>query len=854
MIINRLQISGFLSYKDRVDIDLSGFTLACISGANGAGKSSLLEAITWALFGEARRRDDALINLRANTAEVILDFVYEGVHYQVQRSKTRDKSTILEFRVLVPEGGWRILTEPSMRGTEDMIRRTLHLDYETFINASFFLQGRADQFAQQRPGDRKRILSGILGLDIWESYREEAARRRKNLDIENTLIDSQLKDIEIDLQEEEERKSKLSQLLKEVDQKQKYLEARKAILDQQRLIADRIAHDHQQLEKQRTEVQRLQDELDRSREELLERCQERDNYRQQLQNEEAINREFAEWEAARQFLAEWEKIAANFHQYELQRQAPALIIERERTRLQVELDSLVQKELKIQEMETTLPTLQQQVEEYEKSILAANEQLSHRSELETEKEQAVSEKARLSAENKRLRLEMNEILERIASLEEITGATCPTCEKPLSAEELQRLVNDLRERGKEMGDAHRGNEKLFNEHTQRALQIETELQNLQRVEAELKLNQRLFDSKSEELRLYRTEITDWHEIDEPRLQDFTQRLATGTYAEEAHRELAAVDSQLMQLGYDTAAHELARQAEMEGRASQEKLQSLKQARASLLPLEREIAGLEKTLEKNEKRLSVLRNDLLQAEEKLQTETASLPDLVQLKAEYDDAQLQVNRVNTELGYARGKVDNLEKQRENKILKLEEKESLNEKITDLKTLERAFGKDGIPALLIEQALPDIESHANEILDRLSAGGMSVKFETQREFKDKKRDDRRETLDILIRDSSGERPYEMFSGGEAFRVNFAIRLALSRVLAHRAGARLQTLVIDEGFGSQDADGRQRLVEAINLVGAEFEKILVITHLEELKDAFPARIEVTKTPGGSQVQVVVA
>ena len=132
------------------------------------------------------------------------------------------------------------------------------------------------------------------------------------------------------------------------------------------------------------------------------------------------------------------------------------------------------------------------------------------------------------------------------------------------------------------------------------------------------------------------------------------------------------------------------------------------------------------------------------------------------------------------------------------------------------------------------------------------MSVKFETQREFKDKKRDDRKETLDILIRDSAGERPYELFSGGEAFRVNFAIRLALSRVLSMRAGARLQTLVIDEGFGSQDASGRQRLVEAINLVGADFARILVITHLEELKDAFPARIEVTKTHEGSRVQVI--
>jgi DNA repair protein SbcC/Rad50 len=61
----------------------------------------------------------------------------------------------------------------------------------------------------------------------------------------------------------------------------------------------------------------------------------------------------------------------------------------------------------------------------------------------------------------------------------------------------------------------------------------------------------------------------------------------------------------------------------------------------------------------------------------------------------------------------------------------------------------------------------------------------------------------------------------------------------------------VIDEGFGSQDTLGRQRLVEAINLVKDDFAKILVITHLDELKDSFPTRIEVEKTDRGSMVTV---
>lgn len=80
----------------------------------------------------------------------------------------------------------------------------------------------------------------------------------------------------------------------------------------------------------------------------------------------------------------------------------------------------------------------------------------------------------------------------------------------------------------------------------------------------------------------------------------------------------------------------------------------------------------------------------------------------------------------------------------------------------------------------------------------------------------------------------------------------MALSEVLAKRKGARLQMLVIDEGFGSQDTLGRDRLIQAINAVKDDFAKILVITHLEELKDAFPTRIEVEKTDSGSVVKVI--
>jgi exonuclease SbcC len=111
--------------------------------------------------------------------------------------------------------------------------------------------------------------------------------------------------------------------------------------------------------------------------------------------------------------------------------------------------------------------------------------------------------------------------------------------------------------------------------------------------------------------------------------------------------------------------------------------------------------------------------------------------------------------------------------------------------------------------------------------------------------------ETLDILVSDELGARSYEVFSGGEAFRINLALRIALSKVLAQRMGVPLPTLFIDEGFGTQDASGRERIADTISSIQNEFEKIIVITHLDDIKDLFPVRIEVEKTDSGSNFRV---
>jgi DNA repair protein SbcC/Rad50 len=111
--------------------------------------------------------------------------------------------------------------------------------------------------------------------------------------------------------------------------------------------------------------------------------------------------------------------------------------------------------------------------------------------------------------------------------------------------------------------------------------------------------------------------------------------------------------------------------------------------------------------------------------------------------------------------------------------------------------------------------------------------------------------ETLDIQIADELGTRAYEMFSGGEAFRIDFALRVALSQMLARRAGAQLRTLFIDEGFGTQDEQGRNKLVEAITAIQDDFDLILVITHIEDLRDSFPVHVLIEKRDDGSRISV---
>ncbi|TAF07933.1 MAG: SMC family ATPase [Nostocales cyanobacterium] len=321
------------------------------------------------------------------------------------------------------------------------------------------------------------------------------------------------------------------------------------------------------------------------------------------------------------------------------------------------------------------------------------------------------------------------------------------------------------------------------------------------------------------------------------------------------RQITALEQEIKEIGYSSEAHNNLRPGVREFQSWQLRYQQL-------LSAQQQYPQLQTRLED----LITSRHSRLADQQKLQVEIDSIVE--QLKASANPIE-QINGLEQQIAIRRRELDQkiahlgrLE-QRVHQLEMLQNQyEQEQEQLKYCKQQQRvyqeltqAFGKNGIQALMIENVLPQLEAETNQLLSRLSSNQLHVQFVTQKAGRSGKSTRKNakliDTLDILIADARGTRAYETYSGGEAFRINFSVRLALAKLLAQRAGAALQLLIVDEGFGTQDTEGCDRLIAAINAIAADFACILTVTHIPHLKEAFQARIEVNKTQQGSQLSL---
>ena len=222
-----------------------------------------------------------------------------------------------------------------------------------------------------------------------------------------------------------------------------------------------------------------------------------------------------------------------------------------------------------------------------------------------------------------------------------------------------------------------------------------------------------------------------------------------------------------------------------------------------------------------------------------------------KNQLNSLQTQLQSINSNIAICKDRLNQIEnaKQEYKKLQK--QYDNLEETKGDYEALVHAFGKSGIPSYIIENSLASIQIEINEILDVLTNGKISMEFIVEKEKKSSK--GTMDTLEIMVNDDGIQRKYETYSGGEKFRIDFACHVGLSRFLAKRAGASIDLFILDENLGSQDETAKTIFIQCINQLTNYFRKILIITHINDIKEAFTNKILVEKDLlHGSKVRLI--
>jgi exonuclease SbcC len=1029
MIPTRLTLSNFMCYRADAEaqaLDFEGLHVVVLSGENGAGKSALLDAITWALWGEARMPDDDLIAQGGAEMWVELEFLLGEQLYRVRRARQRGGTgkrggqaagkSQLDLMVR-DDASWRTLTELKISETQERIDDLLRMSYQTFINASFLLQGRADEFTARTPGERKKVLAEILDLgeyeelegkakerakglddrlrnlrgemealrqsaaqlDFWAGQAEEAGRQVERLQAELATAEQERDAAAARRAELERRAEARKELLRRVEglrveltkHEEQIVGLKASIAQAEALISRRgeIAAGLTQLADARAEVERLDglrerfDELSRRQTDLRQQfADEKGRLREELRSAEARLDELGRRAVRRAALLD--ELAGL--ERDLAALAPAAA---ERERRADEARALATRAAQIDELARRRDALTATVKLRMDSLVAAREtrreavarldkQLDDaarwRADLDAARadQHALAEaEGRLAELRAREQADLDRVSERRAAcqtaeaeakklkqnrklLDEGSGA-CPVCGSELGEsgmaearrhydEELAVLRGAFAAARKEADqgearlaetrDAIAENERAIGASRRSAARVEPLERQLEQaaawqIEAD-RLREELetlraqieaqeFDPAAQaELAAVAGELAllgDPQELAQDR-RNVEERLAElerllmerGKLEGKRHaygEELARLDGELAELPALTrAADELRRVIDAndfahavrdEGQAVRAAIEALGytvEAHAAARELARELRRWEdedRALALAERGHSRDVELLVQAEalrtrdaaevERLSREEALLAEELKelpgaiARAEQAEGLLRDRRqalqvAGKDLGEKQAYLRTAQTAADSLARREQDERALVERHGIFAELAEAFGKKGVQAMLIDTAIPQIEDEANRLLGRMTDGQMHLSLDTQR---DTKKGDTVETLEIKIADALGTRAYDAFSGGEAMRVNFAVRIALSRLLARRAGARLETLVIDEGFGALDVLGRERMVEAITSVQDDFRRIIVITHIDELKDRFPAQIEVRKTQAGSRWEI---
>lgn len=233
----KLSLTNFLSHENTV-IDFTNMDAICLYGSNGSGKTSVIDGILFALYGQTSRgSDDALIRLGTDKMSVEFIFDIEGNIYKIEKSKVKNQTKQCSLYCndkLVATGSQ----------VDDYIESLIGLNYNTFTSTYFLLQDSAYKFITATPAERYKILFDILGLDIYQEYKKQASLLKRDsennikhyqqiINEKSSVLDKD-KDIHIMIDELAYYEDKLSEVRQFISEKEKIY------LDKERLLSESL--------------------------------------------------------------------------------------------------------------------------------------------------------------------------------------------------------------------------------------------------------------------------------------------------------------------------------------------------------------------------------------------------------------------------------------------------------------------------------------------------------------------------------------------------------------------------------------------------------------------------------------
>src|SRR3989304_1120809 len=799
MVPLQLSLKNFLSYSEDAPIlDFRGFTIACLSGKNGHGKSALLDALTWALWGKCRAKNkEEVIKRGAKEARVELEFELEGNCYRVIRTIIRTKgsatSTSLDFQVFdTSTGSFRSLSQGGL--AQGTIEKTLKMDYDSFICSAFILQGRADEFTKRTPAERKDVLARILGLERYEELAKKARELAQKSKLEGEQIERDITNIESEISQKDnlirklnETKAEEDKITNEIKEKEKYYEV--VIRESEALRAKTETYRRLTRDKEDTlrRFSRLKEDLDKLVGEI-------DKDKEIISKEKEVLQGYLEFEKAREEEKIFSEKLISYTNLIKELEKTNRIINDEKSNIEKEISSLSGRNGELENRATHIQKLLKREEE----IQAGFKEFLDTEFLEKEVEKKRHFVEKLKSRERELEKNIQELNKQLGEKEKsLKDAITASQDLELAKNELDRLKNIIEKEdfGAEFRDK-------LNEITQEIRkiayderqhkEIKDKLESLREFQTE---NKRLEDAKSN-----REEIESQLVSIKAKTLSLTKTLDEGLFAVEYKERALEIENQIRELRYDEQKHkELKSILKSLERFAKEK-ESLDRAKLSLSLREKELENLEGRLTTERVRLEKTEKELKELEEVISQSEA----LERNKKVIEDAISRLKRTKDEIIEKKGRIisklewiTSLENKKEDALKKAKK---LGYDMTLYQELDKAFGKNGIQALIIESAIPEIDIEANKLLTRLTDSGMTLSLEM---VKPTQKGGEKETLEIKVGDNFGTRSYETFSGGEAFRIDFALRIAISKFIANRSGAQLRTLIIDEGFGTQDKDG---------------------------------------------------